>query len=185
VSNSDDRAQTSFLPSSLRCDGRCDHAPNDTYKFSHVTVQKRVSVKKSNGVCDWGRTHIAIERKHKEWRERSSYQSSVAPIERATLPYTRFRTRCTERTRHGRVPKPPFNILLPSGQLVFGRDAHTNSFETRMEPTQRSLGQPLAFAFDDICASECARRLLRWVMHRVHGAVTRETRALAGARSAV
>jgi hypothetical protein len=69
VSNSDDRAQTSFLPSSLRCDGRCDHAPNDTYKFSHVTVQKRVSVKKSNGVCDWGRTHIAIERKHKEWRD--------------------------------------------------------------------------------------------------------------------
>ena len=32
----------------------------------------------------------------------------------------------------GGVPKPPYNILLPSGQLVFGRDAHTNSFDTRM-----------------------------------------------------
>ena len=59
----------------------------------------------------------------------------------------------------------------------------------RLPPSKRRLvraaRQPLAFAIDDICASECARRLLRWVMHRVHGAVTRETRALAGARSAV
>ena len=49
--------------------------------------------------CDWGRTHIAVERKHTEWRDHHTKQMWH---QRATLTYPRFRTRCTERTWHGR-----------------------------------------------------------------------------------
>jgi hypothetical protein len=62
-------------------------------------LQKRVSVKRSYGVCDWGRTHIAVERKHTEWRDHHTKQMWH---QRGTLTYPRFRTRCTERTWHGR-----------------------------------------------------------------------------------
>jgi hypothetical protein len=42
-------------------------------------LQKRVSVKRSYGcVCDWGRTHIAVERKHTEWRDHRT-NLNVAP----------------------------------------------------------------------------------------------------------
>ena len=50
-------------------------------------------------MCDWGRTHIAVERKHTEWRDHHTKQMWH---QRATLPYPRFRTRRTERTWHGR-----------------------------------------------------------------------------------
>ena len=48
---------------------------SDFYLF---LLQKRVSVKRSYGRCDWGRTHIAVERKHTEWRDHHTNQN-VAP----------------------------------------------------------------------------------------------------------
>ena len=44
---------------------------------------KRVSVKRNYGVCDWGWTHIAVERKHKEWRDHGPTKCdtlSLAPL---------------------------------------------------------------------------------------------------------
>ena len=42
--------------------------------LSCVLFQKRVSVKRSYGTCDWGRTHIAVECKHTEWRDHHTKQ---------------------------------------------------------------------------------------------------------------
>ena len=52
-------------------------------------LRKRVSVKRSYGVCDWGRTHIAVERKHTEWRD---HHTNLMWHQRGTLTYPRFRT---------------------------------------------------------------------------------------------
>ena len=77
--------------------------------------QKRVSVKRSYGICGWGRTHIAVEREYTEWRDHRAslmWHPTIMGQPRASLTctqeyriyrmlgllymaYPRFRTGCT------------------------------------------------------------------------------------------
>ena len=71
----------------------------DSPAFFLFLFQKRVSVKRSYGTCDWGRTHIAVERKHTEWRDHHTKQN-VAPKgdpHLSSVPHG-----CTAHTWHGR-----------------------------------------------------------------------------------
>jgi hypothetical protein len=62
---------------------------NQTVNSSRaIGIQKRVSV-----------DNIAVERKHKEWRD---HRANLVWHQRLSLTYPRFRTQCTERTWHGR-----------------------------------------------------------------------------------
>ena len=74
--------------------------------YGSLALQKRVSVKRSYGTCDWGRTHIAVERKHTEWRDHHTNQMWH---QRATLTYPRFRTGALRTPGTGGVgsPGPP------------------------------------------------------------------------------
>ena len=43
-------------------------------RHGRISVQKRVSVKRSYRLCDWGRTHITVER---EYMERRDHRTSL------------------------------------------------------------------------------------------------------------
>ena len=59
--------------------------PGALPKAARLEFLKHVSVKRSYGVCDWGRTHITVEREHKEWRDHRTFDWQSLSAQRSPL----------------------------------------------------------------------------------------------------
>ena len=84
-----------LTPDGGGAEGRAARRCERNYQITVFLLQQSETCKSQAELrvqCDWGRTHIAVERKHTEWRDHHTNQMWH---QRGTLTYPRFRTRCT------------------------------------------------------------------------------------------